>query len=183
MSNKFLYLKTMVKDYRLGAITRSSRFVIRKVVDNLPLKGNGRAPVVVEYGPGDGVITREALQGLAEHGQLIAIETNPEFVEMLGQIDDPRLAVRPMGVEDWLEQGEVGEVDAVFSGIPFTFFPPAKRDGVVRDTHALIKEGGVFVVYQNSLLMRPYLQKYFSKVTTTFEPRNFLPYFVMRAEK
>lgn len=181
MKDRLLFLKTMIKDYRLGAVTRSSRFVIRRVADNLCL--NGGTPTVVEYGPGDGVITREALTRIKDGGQLIAIETNPDFVRILGDIDDPKFQLRSMGVEDWLEQGEVDTADAVFSGIPFTFLTPAQRDRIVRDTHALLKDGGVFVVYQNSLLMRPYLQKYFSKVTTSFEPRNFLPYFVMRAEK
>ena len=181
MKDRLLFLKTMVKDYRLGAVTRSSRFVIRKVVANLSL--NGGAPVVVEYGPGDGVITSEALRAIGEGGRLIAVETNPDFVTLLSRIDDPKFELRSMGVEDWLEQAEVDKADAVFSGIPFTFFSTEKRDSIVRSTHALLKDGGVFVVYQNSLLMRPYLQKYFSKVTTTFEPRNFLPYFIMRAEK
>jgi len=181
MKDRLLFLKTMIKDYRLGAVTRSSRFVIQRVVNNLPL--NGQSRVVVEYGPGDGVITRAALDAMSGKGRLIAIETNPDFVKILEGIDEPAFELRPTGVEEWLAQDEVQEVDAVFSGIPFTFFAPAQRENIVQQTHGLLKDGGVFVVYQNSLLMRPYLKKYFSKVTTSFEPRNFLPYFVMRAEK
>lgn len=181
MKNKLLYLTTMIKDYRLGAVTRSSRFVVRRVLGALPLEEPGAT--IVEYGPGDGVITARVLEGMHADSRLVAIETNPDFVAMLRGIDDTRFHLHAMGVEEWLDQAEVSGVDAVFSGIPFTFFSPARRDAIVQRTHALLREGGAFVVYQNSLLMRPYLAKHFSSVTTAFEPRNFLPYFVMRAVK
>jgi phospholipid N-methyltransferase len=71
----------------------------------------------------------------------------------------------------------------VISGIPFTLFASREREAVIRNTHELLSPNGIFVVYQYSPFVFPILKKFFSDVEISFEPRNFLPYFIMRARK
>ena len=177
------FIKKAISDYRVAALTASSKFVVNQILDRL----REISPrYVVEYGPGDGVITREILKLLPEDGRLIAIETNDEFCNELEKIADKRFTLIRGNVldvaKDYSKLG-VDYADAVVSGIPFTYFNPTSRENVIADTHRGLNEAGVFIVYQFSPLVRPILKKNFSKVSTQFELRNFPPYFIMEARK
>ncbi|MDP3771882.1 MAG: methyltransferase domain-containing protein [bacterium] len=176
------YIKTALTDYKVGAFTPSSRFVIRRIRREL---GAGRK-YIVEYGAGDGVVTRELLRHLPAGGKVVAIELNSKFLAELRTIKDPRLIVVAGDVtviSRTLKKIGVPRIDAVLSSIPFTFFPPRIRERVVRDTARALAPDGIFLIYQYSLLMRSLLKKYFAKIDLQLEPRNFLPMFFMVARK
>ncbi len=176
------FIRTALKDHKVAAVTASSRFVIQRLLKELP----DGVRTVVEYGPGDGVITRELLARLPADGRLLAIETNEEFVRLLGGIADPRLTIVRGDVREAtrdLAGSAVGPADVVVSGIPFTLFTPEEREEVVRRTSAALRPGGRFVVYQFSPLMLPVLKRRFRAARVVFEPRNLPPYFIMVAEK
>src|SRR5687767_10748196 len=74
---RLLFARTFFRNPRmLGSIVPSSRFLIRKLLRPIDWS---RARVIVEYGPGVGTITREALRRMRPDATLIAIETNDEF--------------------------------------------------------------------------------------------------------
>ena len=73
-------------------------------------------------------------------------------------------------------------VNAVVSGIPFSFLTPEDRKSVVDNTAAGLSTEGRFVVYQNSPMMKGPLSRRFKKVKTTVEVRNIPPYFIMVAQ-
>ena len=53
-----------------------------------------RCRLFVEYGPGVGTFTTHILDSLPPDGKLLAIDTNPRFVDVLREtIDDPRFEV------------------------------------------------------------------------------------------
>src|ERR1700737_2908454 len=64
----------------LGSIVPSSRFLINHLLEPIDW---AQARVIVEYGPGVGVITAEVLRRMGPDTMLIAIETNPDFVSYL----------------------------------------------------------------------------------------------------
>lgn len=176
------FIQTAVRDYRVGALTRSSPYVVTEILRALPRESR----YVVEYGPGDGVVTRALLQYLPRNGQLVVIERNGEFLGELRRIGDPRLRVVHGDVVEHsraLWSLGIPRVDAVVSGIPCTFFDPVTREAIVRGTRTALGDRGTFIVYQYTTLMRPLLRKHFRSVTTRLEPINFPPYFIMRAEK
>ena len=176
------YLKTAVEDYRVAAVTPTSKYTIRKILGAMEPTHTS----IVEYGAGDGVITREILKRIPARGSLIAIERNEHFAEELRAIGDARLTIVNDDVriasKSLLRFG-LTPLHLVISGIPFSFFKPEDRESIIRDTHRALNSNGVFVVYQYSLLMLSLLKKYFSKVEWHFEPRNIPPYFVMIARK
>ncbi len=176
------FLKVALKDYKVGALTKSSRYTVRTVLK----KVRPGYKLVVEYGAGDGTVTKELLSHLSPDAHVVAVELNKDFLPLLSEIKDTRLAVKNEDVvrlsADFAAAG-LKQADAVISGIPFTFFSPATREKVVRNTYKNLQPGGVFIVYQYSPLILPILKKYFRRVTMTLEPRNFPPYFVMVAEK
>src|SRR5215831_14170032 len=75
----------------LGSIVPSSRFLIKQLLQPIDWP---RAQVIVEYGPGVGGITAEILRRMRPDAMLIAIETNPAFVDFLrASFADERLRV------------------------------------------------------------------------------------------
>lgn len=177
------FLRTAIKDYKqVGALFASSRYAIQHVVGKIQPEHR----FVIEYGAGNGVITKAILEHLPKEGNVVAIELNYELVEEVKKIQDERLTVVRGDVvvlAKHLERLGLPEIHAVVSGIPYSFLKPKIREQVVCNTHAQLVEDGIFVVYQNSLLMLPLLKKYFHRCHISFEPRNFFPYFIMTAQK
>lgn len=177
------FFKTAVGDPGVAAIATSSRFVIRNVLRRVP-EG---ATTIIEYGPGEGVLTRPLLSRLPADGTLIAIESNHDFAESLRRINDPRLRVLEGKVEDILHDKAllgIETADFVASSIPFSFLSPDERAGIASETARILVPGGRFVVFhQYSPLMQPVLKQGFGKVTVDFEFRNVFPCFIIEGVK
>lgn len=180
--NSLNFIKVAIKDYKVGAITISSRYTVQQVMREL----GSQHKYIIEYGAGDGVITKEILKVLPADGKLIAVEINHDFLRELRKIKDPRLIVTDEDIiklSQNFNQFSLPRIDAIISGIPFTFLKPKKRKTLIANTHLALAKGGIFIVYQVSPLVFPLLKKYFTNVRLRFEPRNIPPYFIMRAEK
>lgn len=183
MMSKVHFLKAALKDYKVAAVTPSSSFVVKRILKSLPRS----CAYMVEYGAGDGVITKALLEELPKDGKLVAIEMNPHFIQNLKKIRDPRLQVVQADVlkvcKDF-SKFKLPRVDAVISGIPFSFFNAAERTFIAKQTFHKLGEHGKFILYQFSPLMLPYLKSFFKKrVRLSLEVRNFPPYFIIVAEK
>lgn len=111
-----------------------------------------RCRLFVEYGPGVGTFTTRILDCLPEGGQLLAIDTNPRFVEFLRKtIDDPRLEVvlgSATDVESIVRAAGHDRADYVISGLPFSSLPDDVAKGIVAATYAVLRDGGAFMTYQ-----------------------------------
>jgi len=160
----------------LGSLVPSSRFLIRELLD--PIRWE-RARVIVEYGPGVGGITAEILQRMRPDAQLIAIETNTEFVRFLrGSLPDERLHVVAGSAADVraiLRSAQAESASYVISGIPFSTLPVSEREHILRQTRAVLEPDGQFLVYQFSARVLPDLQRIFGYVERGFAPLNVLP--------
>lgn len=175
------FLKNALKDFsHIAALFPSTSFAARSVVRQIPAD----AKVVVEYGPGDGIITKVLLRKLAADCRVVCIEVNDNFVSQLKQMGDQRLEVIKgdvVAMSGELRKRFPDGVDAVISGIPFSFLRAEKGETVIKNTKAALRQGGCFVLYQNSLRTLGMLKKHFPKVKFSFEPRNVFPYFIIVA--
>jgi phospholipid N-methyltransferase len=160
----------------LGSIVPSSRYLIKQLL--APVDWN-RARLIVEYGPGVGVITAEVLERMRPDAVVIAIETNPQFVQLLrSSLRDPRLKVvqgSAESVDTILKAQGTGCADYIISGIPFSILPDACRERILRKTCQALKPDGAFLVYQFSTRVLADLRRTFGRVRRAFEPRNVLP--------
>ena len=175
------FLKIALRDFsHIASLFPSTSFAARSVVKQIPPD----VKIVVEYGPGNGSITREILRRIPEKSRLICIEVNENFIPILEQLGDKRLEVVRGDVVEMsgkLRQLFPNGVDAVVSGIPFSFLPNEKGEQVIKNTREALRAGGRFVLYQNSLRTLDRLKKHFTKVKFSFEPRNIFPYFILVA--
>ena len=160
----------------LGSIVPSSRFLIRELLNPVDWT---RARVIVEYGPGVGVITAEVLRRMRPDGVLIAIEMNPDFVSYLrGALTDTRLRVvegSAESVDEILRRFGQRQADYIISGIPFSTIPAPQRERILHKTRAVLAPGGAFHVYQFSTRVLEDLRRVFGYVARKFEPLNVLP--------
>lgn len=130
----------------------------------------GRCRLFVEYGPGVGTFTTRILESLPPEGRLLAIDTNPRFVEFLRKtIDDPRLEVvlgSATDVESIVRAAGHPGADYVISGLPFSSLPADTAEQIVAATYAVLRDGGAFMTYQFRPTARELTEAHFEKVDT-----------------
>ncbi len=172
------FTKIALKDYKhVGALVPSSKFVAKKIAGKVEKK-----KFIVEYGAGDGVITKEILKKISLNSELIAFELNKDLFAKLEKIGDNRLK----SINDDVERAASylnKKAEVIISGIPFSLLDRKKREEIIEKTSYLLEPGGIFILYQTSPLVRPILKRYFRRVRMRLEPRNLPPYFILVAEK
>jgi phospholipid N-methyltransferase len=180
VQDRLRFLKQWARNPReLGSITPSSRFLTREVVERIDFS---RARYIAELGPGTGVFTQAILERLASDGQVLAVDTNAAFVEQLHrEIPDPRLKAIEASAEriDALV-AEAGwpRLDAVVSGIPYSLLPRPVMRAILEGSRRALGEGGLFVGYQYSRMLRPHLLDVFGNVHYRSVLLNLPPAFV-----
>lgn len=172
-----IFARNFVKHPKmLGSLIPSSRFLINRLLRRVDWS---KARVIVEYGPGVGVITSEMLRRMQPDATLIVIETNEEFVEYLRRaLPDRRLHVvhgSAAEVETALKEHGLTHADYIISGIPYSTMPAELRSAILDASYAVLSAHGSFLVYQFSRAALPYLQRVFKQVELDFEPLNILP--------
>lgn len=168
----------------IGSIIPSSGALVKSVLADVEWS---ETRVFVEYGPGVGTFTRHILAKLPAHAVLIAIDTNADFVRYLNaDIADHRfraVAGSAADVRQILFDLGYSEADYVLSGLPFSTLPPGVGAVIVDETHATLKEGGAFLVYQYSNFVLRLLQSHFPVVEQELEWLNIPPCRIFRSQK
>lgn len=132
----------------VGSVIPSSRFLERRILKYADI---GRNDLVVELGPGTGGTTLALLNELGPAGRLLSIEVEEEFVDLLREIDDPRLIPHHGSAEnisEILRTHGLGAPDIVISGIPFSTMPDEVGRRIVHEIHDVLPPGKSFVAYQ-----------------------------------
>lgn len=132
----------------VGSVIPSSRFLEARICRTIDA---AHAPVVVELGPGTGGTTRAVLTDMPADGTLLAIDTNPAFIERLQAINDPRLIAQQGTAESlgaWVRGHGLSAPSVIFSGIPFSTMPAASASAIIAHVWATLAPGGRFMAYQ-----------------------------------
>jgi len=162
---------------------------VRRTLERLDL---AHAELVIEYGPGNGVFTREILARLPKDAQLLAIELNQGFVKHLNrEIQDKRLLVvngSADQVDRIVNEYRLPLADCVISGIPFSFYDKLAKNKLIATTSAVTKPSGSFSVYQTSPKFSPsnrsvasVMEQYYETVIAREEPFNLPPLSIIQA--
>ena len=144
------FLKGFLRNPReVGSVIPSSRFLARRVLDC----GNvATARVILELGPGTGVLTGEILRRMRPDAKLVAIEINPDFVKVLrASYSDSRLLVyegSSVEIEKALIEAKSDHADLVVSGIPFSTLARSTRRVTLEAARRVLSSDGHFVAYQ-----------------------------------
>jgi len=160
----------------VGSIIPSSDKLIARMLDRVDW---ANTKVFVEYGPGVGTFCQPILERMAPDAQLIAIDTNPDFVDYLRDgIRDSRFSAVLGSAAD------VGAIvaghghasaDFILSGLPFSTLPAGVGATIAHETHAVLRTGGAFLVYQFSPKVRDFLDPHFESIDHDMEWWNIPP--------
>jgi phosphatidylethanolamine/phosphatidyl-N-methylethanolamine N-methyltransferase len=175
------YIKNLIKDPRVASVSPTSLHSIEKMLKGVDFD---KIDILVEYGPGDGVITRELLKRLKPDATLFAIEINEPFANDLAKSKDERLIVIHGSAEDVhevLSARGINEADMVLSGIPFSLIRYRTRIKIISATRTILKPTGTLLVYQASIQLNGLLKKFFNKVDIQYAWKNIPPLVIFRA--
>ncbi|MBI1812857.1 hypothetical protein HY285_03305 [Candidatus Peregrinibacteria bacterium] len=174
-------LRNLVRDRMIATWAPTTPWGARYVASKIPKPSF----LGVEYGPGTGAVTRPLLDAMGSNGTLIALETNPNFVEHLKTIDDDRLHIHQASAEESEGILDGKKANFIVSGIPFSrgFLSPDTVDRIWRATMHTLDEHGVFIAYQVRNAVRRPLHRLFGNVQEELYWWNmFPPLYIYRAQ-
>lgn len=168
-----------------GAILPSSRFLARKMVAEIDFSA---ARCIVEYGPGTGVFTEKMLAARRDGTELILIERNSNFCEMLRKkfAGVENLHIFEDSAENigaCLNSRGFAQACFIISGLPFASLPPEVSERILAQTREFLAENGAFITFQYTLLKKKFFLKFFPRISLTREIRNVPPAYVLRCER
>lgn len=180
------HAKHFLKDASVASIAPTSSRCVKQIAAAINFK---KAKLIVEYGPGDGALTKYIVEHMRPDAKLVLIETNKHFVSvLLERFKDPRVTVVLESAEKIIEtQKDLGfhKVDYVVSGIPFSMIAPEIKDQIIRKTSLILKKKGKFIVYQSltaikgRMTLKRTLNKYFETTDHKSLLLNLPPLYVL----
>lgn len=179
--SKIDFFKTFIKDKDVASVVPTSLHCVKKVCSNINFEDDF---TLVEYGPGDGVFPKYILDKMSDASRMILIEANEDFAAKLKEtFTDSRVEIHNAlagDIESVLKAEDIGKIDYVLSGIPFSFLKKNRKREVLRATKAILKDGGLFLAYQTSGHLKKPVMEVFGNYETDFVPLNIPPYFVYK---
>lgn len=175
------FLKQFFKEKKtVGAVSPSSRFLLNKMLKSIDFD---TAQVIVEFGPGTGVFTKEIIKRMQPNCKLLVIELNDSFYDKIQQeftgMDQVILCKDSAeNLESLFEQHGLLQADVIVSSLPLAIFPGEVVDNILLASKQHLKEDGLFIQFQYSLSSKRKLEKYFENIKITFTARNLPPAFV-----
>jgi phospholipid N-methyltransferase len=142
------------------------------------------ASLIVEFGAGSGVYTRELLRRMGPEARLIAFEVDEDLVAGIrAELDDPRLQLVAGSAEDVEQYLDGTDVDVLVSALPFTSLPGEVRRRVLDLSPKILGPRGVMLVLQYSPFIQRELQRRFANVERRISPVNVPPAFLFRCSQ
>ena len=146
-----LFFKRFLKrPFQIASIVPSSKAMVERVASKMDFN---RARVIAEYGPGEGVHSREIARRMSPDSHLLLFELDPAFARDLKRqfADDPRVHVihaDAATLPGELKRRGFAQCDYILSGIPFSILNIDKKRALLQKTHDALAQGGSFIIYQ-----------------------------------
>lgn len=124
------------------------------MVERVASKMDFSAPrVIAEYGPGEGVHSREIARRMNPDSHLLLFELDPALARALERqfAGDRRVHVihgDAASLPYELKRRGFASCDYILSGIPFSILKIEKKRALLRKTYDALKPEGKFIIYQ-----------------------------------
>ena len=178
------FVQSVSKIRETGSVIPSSRFLVSAMCEQIDFQS---ASLLVELGPGTGVMTRSILAKMSKQCRLVSIELNSAFIEQLNSEFCGTQARIVQGSAEDLSQHLQGYdtplADCIISSLPLYNMPTRLKMRILQACKKNLKAGGHFIQIQYSLADRKIIQHYFDDVKTDFVLMNFPPAFVYTCTK
>ena len=146
-----------------------------------------QARVIAEYGPGEGVHSREIARRMRPDCQLLLFELDAAFSRDLQRQfrGDPRVHVindNAAHLPLELRRRAIDACDYIVSGIPFSILQIDKKRALLQQTHDALAAGGRFIIYQVTNELKQHA-KIFDRAESEYFLQNIPPMFITVFEK
>ncbi|MDQ2658903.1 MAG: methyltransferase domain-containing protein [Verrucomicrobiota bacterium] len=144
------FKRFLQRPFQVASIIPSSKALVNRVASKMDFT---QPRVIAEYGPGEGVHSREIARRMPAGSQLLLFELDPDFSRDLERqfANDPRVHVingdAAQLPQELLRRG-IPHCDYIVSGIPFSILEASKKRALLEKTHAAVAPGGAFIIYQ-----------------------------------
>ena len=144
------FKRFLQRPFQIASIMPSSRALVERVADKIDFE---RARVIAEYGPGEGVHSREIARRMRDDAQLLLFELDPAFSRDLERqfADDRRVHVlnqNAAALPQEMNRRGIAQCDYILSGIPFSILKVDKKRALLQKTYDALTPGGSFIIYQ-----------------------------------
>lgn len=146
-----LFFKQFLKrPFQIASIVPSSKAMVERVASKMDFS---RPRVIAEYGPGEGVHSREIARRMCPQSRLLLFELDRAFARDLERqfAGDRRVQVihgDAASLPSELKRHGFGACDYILSGIPFSILKIEKKRALLQKTHDALAPGGSFIIYQ-----------------------------------
>lgn len=178
------FKRFLQKPFQIASIVPSSKAMVERVADKIDFD---RARVIAEYGPGEGVHSREIARRMAPDAQLLLFELDPAFSRDLERqfADDPRVHVINQDaarLPQELKRRNIPYCDYILSGIPFSILKIDKKRALLQKTHDALAPEGRFIIYQVTNELKQHATV-FGRTKSEYFLQNIPPMFITVFEK
>lgn len=182
MSKPWLFLRRFIsRPLDVGSVVPSSRFLVRSMVAGIDWH---RVKNVAELGAGTGVITDAIDHSRHRNSRFLSFERDDNMRHALaGRYPSVDFCQDAFGLRVELQQRQLQGLDCVVSGLPLFNFPDRERRLLLTDIHELLNPGGVFVAFQYTRVLKPFLVSMYDEMETHFVWANLPPAFVYLCKK
>src|SRR5437868_9853449 len=148
--NALFFKRFLQRPFQIASIVPSSRALVERVAAKIDFD---RARVIVEYGPGEGVHSREIARRMRSDSHLLLFELDPLSCRDLERqfADDRRVIVLNRNAADLpleIHARGITHCDYILSGIPFSILEIDKKRALLKATYDALAPGGSFIIYQ-----------------------------------
>lgn len=178
-----LFTKEVVSSMKdIGAIAPSSKYLANNILKDIDF---GENEVVMEFGSGNGAITKHILKRLPSNSRLISLEINTPFLNHCKEEfrDYKNFEIYNKSAIEFdtlLRELAIDKVDYFISSLPLSIIPKSDLEVLFDKIPKYLVTNGNFVQYQYSLGKYRFLKSIFKTVKLDFTLTNIPPAFVYK---
>jgi phospholipid N-methyltransferase len=173
------FKRFLQRPFQVASIIPSSKAMVKKVARKIDFSG---PRIIAEYGPGEGVHSREIARRMSADSQLLLFELDTAFSRDLQRqfAGDSRVHVingDAATLPDELRRRGIPHCDYIVSGIPFSILPIKKKRELLKKTYEALADGGRFIIYQVTNELRQHAT-IFERAESEYVLQNIPPMFI-----
>jgi len=148
--SKLFFKRFLKRPFQVASIIPSSKALVERVASKMDFT---QPRVIAEYGPGEGVHSREIARRMTLDSHLLLFELDAAFARDLKRqfADEPRVHVihgDAATLPYELKRRGFAECDYILSGIPFSILKIEKKRALLQKTYDSLVVDGSFIIYQ-----------------------------------
>jgi phospholipid N-methyltransferase len=173
------FKRFLQRPLQVASIVPSSKALVKRVARKMDFT---HPRVIAEYGPGEGVHSREIARRMSADSQLLLFELDAAFARDLQRqfADDPRVHVvhgDAAKLPEELKRLGIAHCDYILSGIPFSILEIKKKRALLEKTYEALADGGRFIIYQVTNELRQHATL-FDRAESEYVLQNIPPMFI-----